>query len=127
MRRAFASAGDSESVAAPRGRASVTTDRLDSLLEQPHARTALADLIEAQLLLDRSASGPPLAEVAGDALVVVISCARRVQEQRETDLPASRCAWAPDQAIGGWRCQVCRRAEVDTVLARRLDGFREGG
>lgn len=102
------------------------TDRLDSLLAMPQARAALADLIDAQLQLDHAAvSGPTLAEVAGDALVVVIACARRVQEQRETDLPASRCAWAPDQAIGGWRCQVCRRAEVDTTLARRLDTFRE--
>lgn len=102
------------------------TDRLDSLLASPQARAALADLIDAQLQLDRAAaSGPTLAEVAGDALVVVIACARRVQEQRETDWPASRCAWVPDQAIGGWRCQVCRRAEVDTVLARRLDGFRD--
>ncbi len=101
------------------------TDRLDSLLALPQARAALADLIDAQLQLDRAAaSGPTLAEVAGDALVVVIACARRVQEQRETDLPASRCAWVPDQAIGGRRCQVCRRAEVDTVLARRLDSFR---
>lgn len=104
---------------------------LATILRQPGALEAVRSLVDAQVELDSAIECPPMVSVtAGDpALVMVIECARRREEQRETDMPASRCAWLDAPEIGGYRCKVCGRAEVGTERARRLDqvrGVRDG-
>lgn len=105
---------------------------LATILRQPGALEAVRSLVDAQVELDAAIlERPPMVSVtAGDpALVMVIECARRREEQRETDAPASRCAWLDAPEIGGYRCRVCGCAEVGTERARRLDqvrGARDG-
>lgn len=106
---------------------------LAALLRQPGALGALRDVVQAQLEL--SAAGRerlPMVTVSPSdpAMVMVIDCARRREEMSQTDAPASRCAWLAEPEIGGYRCRICRRAEVGTTRAHRLDdvrGARDGG
>jgi hypothetical protein len=113
MRRAANAIGQRESICAALDRAGMA-DPLDELRaylrRTPGAFAALRDMIDVQLELELEASGR----------VLVVDCARRAAEMSTSDLPASQCTWEDAPAIGGYRCRVCGRAEVQTARALQI-------
>jgi hypothetical protein len=126
----------------------MTDDRILSealaILRQPGALDALRSVVQAQAALDAALDAAlatrlteagleplPMVSVAASdpALTMIVDCSRRRAEMSETDAPASRCAWLAAPEIGGYRCRVCGRSEVETARAKRLDqvrGVRDG-
>jgi hypothetical protein len=112
MRRAANAIGQRESIGAGFDRAGMADDPLDELSaylrRTPGAFAALRDMIDVQLELEASGR------------VLVVDCTRRAAEMSTSDLPASQCTWEDAPAIGGYRCRVCGRAEIQTARALQI-------